>query len=263
LVQFNKVVLLTPSNLYAWAGARLKAATSAGESHARRDVTALAGPANAYGQRAHESSAPPPRTCDCVGVTASDPPSTWRITDRSVEVAQSRGFLWLLFADRALERTRKSGLVMGGLVTESWSCVLALSHVRKCAELAVSTATVPEARLVAESGLDTFDAAVPRLKDARDFLEHLEDAYVLGAGKLQQSQIKQNKKVIDQHAAESWPYQPFYINQDVQRPAVRIGPDILIDLTYAFECGVRLHGALYQAAHHQGLQASGWPQAAN
>jgi len=109
-------------------------------------------------------------------VTASIPPSTWKITERSVEVAQSRAFFWLLFADRALERTRNSGLVMGGLVTESRSCVLALSHVRKCAELAVSTATVPEARLAAKSGLDTFDAAVPRLKDARDFLEHLEDA---------------------------------------------------------------------------------------
>jgi len=69
-------------------------------------------------------------------------------------------------------------------------------------------------------------------------------------------QIKQNKKVIDQHAAESWPYRPFYSNQDMQRPAVRIGPDILIDLTHALECGVKLHRALYQAAHHQGLQAT-------
>ena len=128
------------------------------------------------GYRRSNASAPPPRTCERVGVTASNPPSTWKITERSVEVAQSRAFFWLLFADRALERTRNSGPVMGGLVTESWSCVLALSHVRKCAELAVSTATVPEARLAAKSGLDTFDAAVPRLKDARDFLEHLEYA---------------------------------------------------------------------------------------
>ncbi len=189
-------------------------------------------------------------------MTASIPPSTWKITERSVEVAQSRAFFWLLFADRALERTRNSRPVMGGLVTESWSCVLALSHVRKCAELAVSTATVPEARLAAELGLDTFDAAVPRLKDARDFLEHLEDAYVLGTGKLQQPDVKQSKKVLDQHAAESWSYQPFYIDQDMQRPAVRIGPDILIDLTHALECGVKLHRALYQATHQQGLQAT-------
>ena len=189
-------------------------------------------------------------------MTASIPSSTWKITERSVEVAQSRAFVWLLFADRALERIRSSGPVVGGLVTESWSCVLALSHVRKCAELAFSTATTPEARLAAKSGLDTFDAAVPRLKDARDFLEHLEDAYLLGTGKLQQPHVKQKKKVIDQHAAESWPYEPFYINEDLQRPAVRIGPHILIDLTHALECGVKLHRALFQAAQHQGLQAT-------
>jgi len=76
---------------------------------------------------ARTANAPPPRVCERVGVTASIPPSTWKITERSVEVAQSRAFFWLLFADRALERTRSSGPVVGGLVTESWSCVLALS----------------------------------------------------------------------------------------------------------------------------------------
>lgn len=79
---------------------------------------------------------------------------------------------------------------------------------------------------------------------------------MLGTGKLQQPHVKQGKKVIDQYAAESWPYEPFYIDQDMQRPAVRIGPDILIELTHAVECGVTLHRALYQAAHHQGLQAT-------
>lgn len=183
--------------------------------------------------------------------------SEWRITERSVEVAQSRAFIWLQFAFRALDRMRGSGRVLGGLVTKSWSCVLALSHIRKCAQLAVDTATVPEARHAASAALHAFDVAVPRLQDARDFLEHDEDAYVLGTGDLQQPKVCRRKREISQSAAADWTFEPHFIDQDRSRPAARVGTEIVIDLAHACACAKTLQRSLYVAAGLQGLHPSG------
>jgi hypothetical protein len=180
----------------------------------------------------------------------------WKITERSVTVAQSRANTWLRFANRALDRTRAAGGVFGALPTEAWSCVLALNHVRTCAVLAVTTATVPAAREAAVTALARFDSAVPRLKDARDFLER-EDAYVLGTGNLQQPNVGRTKRTIDQAAAEEWAYVPDFINGDRERPVVKVGSQITIDLSDACAEAAALGNALYAAAYLQGVQPSG------
>jgi hypothetical protein len=183
--------------------------------------------------------------------------SEWKITERSVEVAQSRAFIWLTFAHRALKRTRLSGPVLGGLVTESWSCVLALNHIRMCGDLAVRTATVPAAKAEAEAGLRAFDQDVPSLRDVRNALEHDEDDYLLGMGHLQQRGTKRRQRAVDQSRAEQWNFEPHFIGHDTQRPAVRLGNEIFIDLTLAVEAAARLQRSLYRAASIQGVTASG------
>jgi hypothetical protein len=179
----------------------------------------------------------------------------WEITRHSVEVAQSRSAMWLTFAGRALARTREGGPVTWGLVTEAWSCVVALNHVRSCARLAAKTATVPAARQIAEAALDEFDRCVPRLVDARNILEHDED-YVLGMGNLQQSGKRDNRRV-DQAAAAAWTYDVAYLDNDRARPVVQIGSDIRIDLSDAVRHAATLRKALHLAARAQGLEPTG------
>lgn len=180
--------------------------------------------------------------------------SGWQITERTVEVAQSRAEMWLSFAVRALERTRASGPVPWGLVTESWSCVLALNHVRSCAALATETATVPAALETASVALAAFDRAVPGLINARNFLEH-DEAYVVGKGDLQQRGPR-SKRIVDQSAAAEWTFDPRYRDNDRDQPVVNIGPTLSIDLTAAVDHARTLRRALYLAASQQGLTST-------
>jgi len=176
----------------------------------------------------------------------------WKITERSVEVAQSRAQMWTTFASRALERSREAGPVPWGLVTETWSCVVSINHVRNCAVLATATATAESARAIAEVALSSFDEAVPRIKDARDFLEHNE-AYVIGIGDLQQPGVSRSRRQVNEQAASAWNFHPHFIDGDPDRPAVSVGPDIFVDLSGAVDQARLLTLGLYRAAAAQGL----------
>lgn len=182
----------------------------------------------------------------------------WKITERSVEVAQSRAQMWTTFAARALERSRVAGPVPWGLATETWSCVVGINHVRSCALLATQTATVDSALTSAKAALSSFDSAVPRIKDARDFLEHNE-AYVIGIGDLQQPDVRRSRRQIDEGAASAWNFHPHFIDGASDRPAVSIGPDIFVDLSQAVDAARLLTASLYRAAAAQGLTPTAVP----
>jgi hypothetical protein len=202
------------------------------------------------------------------GQVSDQPQATapvWRITDRSVEVAQSRADMWLAFAGRALTRARDGGPVRWGLITECWAFVVAVAHLRRCAVMAQGAATVAGVADDIGAALNVFDTAAPDVENMRNVLEHYDDAYVLGIGHKQQPAIKQSKRVVDEALAAGWGLWAGYGDlQDSHRPLLRIGPTgvdaattshhLQVDLTQTYEAARQLRRALYDAACKQGLE---------
>lgn len=205
----------------------------------------------------------------------SEPPSgepvdggspIWRITERSVEVAQSRAGMWLTFAGRSLQRAREGGVMLWGLVTESWAFVIAIDHLRNCAVMAKAAATVDGVADSIAVALATFDEAVPDVADLRNVLEHHDDEYVLGTGDLQQPQRPRRARAVDEALASEWGIQCGYADPfDAEHPWIAVGPSsnpatgshhLRVDLAETYEAARILWVAVYNAAIAQGLQAT-------
>lgn len=196
-------------------------------------------------------------------------PSVWRITERSVTVAQSRAHMWLTFAGRALDRARDGGPVAWALVTESWAFVIAVDHLRNCAVMAANAATVGGVAADITSALATFDHAVPDLADLRNVLEHHDGDYVLGTGNLQQSGPR-SKRVVDEALAVDWGIRCGYHDPyEGARPWIGVGPAsvgldgqglrLRVDLAETYAAAADLQVALYHAACKQGLEPTNQP----
>lgn len=197
--------------------------------------------------------------------------SVWRITERGVEVAQSRAGMWLAFAGRALQRAREGGSVLWGLVTESWAFVVAVDHLRDCAVMATNAATVDGVADDIAVALAAFDQSAPDLADLRDVLEHHDDAYVLGTGNLQQPDVKdRTKRIVNEALASGWGIRCGYSDPfDAQHPWIGVGPSegdpattshhLRVDLAETYQAAHQLRMALYHAACKQGLEPTNQP----
>ncbi len=193
----------------------------------------------------------------------------WRITERSVEVAQMQAHMWLTFAGRALKRAREGGPVTWALVTESWAFVVAVDHLRNCAVMAAKAATVDGVATDITTALAVFDKAAPDVADLRNVLGHHDDEYVLGTGNLQQSGPR-DKRVINEALAAAWGIRCGYHDPYLaERPWIGVGPDnggsattrhhLRVDLAETYQAASELRMALYFAACKQGLEPTNRP----
>jgi hypothetical protein len=191
----------------------------------------------------------------------------WRITERSVEVAQSRADMWLTFAGRALQRARKGGPLRWGLVTECWSFVVAVDHVRNCAVMATKAATVHGVSNDIATALAAFDQVAPDLAALRNVLEHHDDDYVLGTGNLQQPGRPRRDRVVDEALACGWGIRCGYTDPfDAEHPWISVGPSesdpagsshhLRVELAETYQAAQQLRMALYLAAAKQGLNVT-------
>jgi hypothetical protein len=106
------------------------------------------------------------------------------------------------------------------------------------------------------SQLEVFDRAVPRLKDARDVLEHFEEEYVLGRGKHQQPDIKHWEREVSQALAEAWTVDFTFRDLDSRAGlTIAVGP-IEIDLEVGLSAARALIGAMWEAGNEQGMEAT-------
>jgi hypothetical protein len=208
------------------------------------------------------------------GQVSDQPPApapVWRITERSVEVAQSRAHMWLTFAGRALQRAREGGPVRWGLITECWAFVVAVDHLRSCAVMAQGAATVAGVDGDIAVALNVFDTTAPDVQNMRNVLEHYDDAYVLGIGDEQQPTVKDRKKrVVDEALAAGWGIWVGYTDlPECEHPWLRIGPTdgdpataahhLDVDLTATYQAARQLWSVLYDAARKQGLEPTNQP----
>lgn len=159
------------------------------------------------------------------GPASQDAAEVWRITERGVEVAQSGADMWLTFAGRSLRRAREGGPRRWGLVTECWAFVVSLDHLRDCAVMASNVATVAGVSDDLAAALDTFDWAVPDVADLRDVLDHHDDDYVRGTGKLQQPRRPPRQRVVDEALASGWAVQCGFRDPiEARQPWIGVGP---------------------------------------
>jgi len=145
----------------------------------------------------------------------------WRLTEHSVDVAMTRGRMWLVEAAHSLERARH-GEQMYELILGTMAFVQAVHRLRQCVAMAAKYATwdgVADHFVIA---LKRFDTAVPGVKQVRDALEHSNE-YLMGVGDAQQ-QGDRSKRLPDERQSRDWAFVPEYEDGDMERPVVTVGP---------------------------------------
>jgi len=168
----------------------------------------------------------------------------WRLTEHSVDVAMTRGRMWLVEAAHSLERARH-GERMYELILGTMAFVQAVHQLRQCVAMAAKYATrdgVADHFVIA---LKRFDSAVPGVKQVRDALEH-SDEYLMGVGDAQQ-QGHRSKRLRDERQSRDWAFVPEYEDGDMERPVVTVGPHV-IALVSALKAAETLWDDLYRGA---------------
>ncbi len=147
-----------------------------------------------------------------------------RVAADSVDVATTRGRMWLVEAAHSLERARH-GERMYELILGSMAFVQAVHRLRQCVVMAAKYAACDGVADHFVIALKHFDTAVPGVKQVRDALEHSNE-YLMGVGDAQQ-QGHRSKRLPDERQSRDWAFVPEYEDGDMERPVVTVGPHVI------------------------------------
>ncbi len=149
----------------------------------------------------------------------------WKIIDHSVNVALAHAWQWAVAVRAQVARVVEGS---GSLqqIPDAFLLIIAVRNVRRAADMALRHLTNTAAKDQLREALNDFEAALPGVVNARDVLEHFDD-YSLGVGNLQQPTTRKQQRAADEELAQQYRIEFEHIDNDRQRPRIRIGPHLL------------------------------------
>jgi hypothetical protein len=147
----------------------------------------------------------------------------WKIIDHSPNVALAHARHWAV-AVRAQAARVVEGSGSLQQIPDAFLLIIAVRNVRRAADMALGQLTSTAAKEQLREALDDFAARLPEVVAARDVLEHFDD-YSLDVGNLQQPTIrKRRQRAADEDLAQQYRVEFEHVDNDPQRPRIRIGP---------------------------------------